>query len=61
MVFKAGPEKELVSENAISATDILYGVAAVDGAWLARTGRALIKVSAASSGTSRGSAPPATP
>lgn len=61
MVFKAGPEKNLVSESSISATDILYGVAAVDGAWIARTGRALIKVSAASPAGPRDSAPPATP
>ena len=61
MVFKAGAEKNLVSESSISATDILYGVAAVDGAWIARTGRALIKVSATSSAGPRDSVSPATP
>ncbi len=46
MVFKAAREKELVGESTVSSTDILYGVAAVDGAWLIRTGRGLMKVTA---------------
>lgn len=33
-----------VSENELSATDITYGVAAVDGAWIIRTGRGLLRI-----------------
>lgn len=49
VVFKSGPQKELVGESTVSSTDILYGVAAVDGAWLIRTGRGLMKVTAGQS------------
>ncbi|MDB5340909.1 MAG: Pyrrolo-quinoline quinone [Planctomycetaceae bacterium] len=43
-VLKAGPVLEVVGENSISVTDIVYGVAAVDNAWLVRSGRSLVKV-----------------
>lgn len=59
MVFKTGPEKALIGESTISSTDILYGVAAVDGAWIARTGRALVKVTTAPATGDRPSQAPA--
>lgn len=48
LVMKAGPELQLIAENSISVTDIVYGVAAVDGSWLVRSGRSLVKVVAPS-------------
>jgi outer membrane protein assembly factor BamB len=44
VAYKAGPTPERVAESSISTTDVVYGVAAVDGAWLVRTGRGLIKI-----------------
>lgn len=44
VVLEAGAALKEVGENSISATDIIYGVAAVDNAWLVRTGRGLIKI-----------------
>jgi hypothetical protein len=46
VALKTGPELEEVAESTISVTDIVYGVAAVDGAWLVRTGRSLLRISA---------------
>ncbi|MBX3441994.1 MAG: PQQ-like beta-propeller repeat protein [Planctomyces sp.] len=46
VVYRAAPEEELLGESSVSATDIVYGIAAVDAAWLVRTGRSLIKVAA---------------
>jgi outer membrane protein assembly factor BamB len=46
IALRAGPELHEVGESTISATDVLYGVAAVEGAWLVRTGRGLIKIAA---------------
>lgn len=46
VVMKAGAERQVVAENSISVTDIVYGVAAVDHAWLFRSGRSLIKIAA---------------
>ena len=61
-VYKAGPEKEQVAESSVSSTDILYGVAAVDGAWIIRTGRGLTKVTAsAPAGPNSPNGPPAGP
>jgi outer membrane protein assembly factor BamB len=44
VVLKASDTLEEVGESALSATDVVYGVAAIDGAWLIRTGRGLVKV-----------------
>lgn len=44
VVLKARPTLEEVGENPLTATDIVYGVAAAEGAWLVRTGRSLIKI-----------------
>lgn len=46
VVLNAGPTLEEVGESTLSSTDVVYGVAAVDGAWLVRTGRGLIKIAA---------------
>lgn len=46
VVLKAGPTLEEVGESTLSSTDVVYGVAAVEGAWLVRTGRGLIKIAA---------------
>lgn len=46
VVLKAGPTLEEVGESTLSATDVVYGVAAAEGAWLVRTGRGLIKIAA---------------
>lgn len=46
VVLKAGPNLEEVGESTLSATDVVYGVAAVEGAWLVRTGRGLVKIAA---------------
>lgn len=46
VTLKAGRELEVVGESSLSATDIVYGVAAVDEAWIVRTGRGLIRISA---------------
>jgi len=45
LTVKSGPVWEEVGESSVSTTDIVYGVAAIEGAWLIRTGRGLIKLS----------------
>jgi outer membrane protein assembly factor BamB len=47
LALKSGPIWDEVGESSVSATDIIYGVAAIDGAWLIRTGRGLIKLTTA--------------
>ena len=44
IVLQAGAVLSEVGENTISATDVIYGVAADDHAWLVRTGRGLIRI-----------------
>jgi outer membrane protein assembly factor BamB len=44
VTLKGGRELVEVAESQVSTTDIVYGVAAVDGAWIVRTGRALIRI-----------------
>jgi hypothetical protein len=44
VTLKSGPELEIVGESQISTTDIVYGVAAVDGGWIVRTGRGLVRI-----------------
>lgn len=51
-VYKTGREKETLGESSISTTDVVYGVAAVDNAWIVRTGRGLVRVSSPASETS---------
>jgi outer membrane protein assembly factor BamB len=46
VTLKAGPELVEVAESQISATDIVYGVAADDYSWVVRTGRGLIRIHA---------------
>jgi len=46
IALKSGPELQEVGESTISATDVVYGVAAVEGVWLVRTGRSLVKIAA---------------
>lgn len=46
VTLKAGSELVEVAESQISATDIVYGVAADDSSWIIRTGRGLIRMSA---------------
>ncbi|WP_425618880.1 PQQ-binding-like beta-propeller repeat protein [Anatilimnocola sp. NA78] len=41
-VYQAADTAQLLGENSISTTDVVYGVAAVDRSWLVRTGRGLI-------------------
>lgn len=36
-----------IGESSLSATDVVYGVAAVEGAWIVRTGRGLLRIGAA--------------
>ena len=43
-MYRRGRMADRVAESSLSATDIVYGVAAVEDAWLVRTGRGLIKV-----------------
>jgi hypothetical protein len=45
VVLESGPTVIEVGENTISATDVIYGVAAADQAWLVRTGRGLLRIS----------------
>lgn len=45
VVLKAGPELQRIADNSISVTDVVYGVAAVDNAWIVRSGRSLVKIS----------------
>ncbi len=44
-VYRAGDVAESLGESSISTTDVVYGVAAVNGAWIVRTGRGLIRIS----------------
>lgn len=48
VALQAGSELQEIGESTISATDVVYGVAAIDGAWLVRTGRSLLKITALS-------------
>ncbi|MEX2175597.1 MAG: PQQ-binding-like beta-propeller repeat protein [Pirellulaceae bacterium] len=43
-VVQAGPQYQLLAENELSFTDVVYGVAAVDGSLLLRAGRSLARV-----------------
>jgi hypothetical protein len=43
-VVKAGRELEVLAENKLAVKGRVYGVAAVEGAFLVRTGTALIRV-----------------
>jgi outer membrane protein assembly factor BamB len=45
VTLKSGPELVEVGESTISATDVVYGAAAVNGSWIIRTGRGLLRVS----------------
>lgn len=45
VALKAGPELAELAESQLSATDIVYGVAAIDGSWIVRTGRGLVRIS----------------
>lgn len=45
VALKAGPELVELAESQLSATDVVYGVAAIDGSWIVRTGRGLVRVS----------------
>jgi len=44
VMLRAGPTLEILGESQISTTDIVYGVAAVDGCWIVRSGRGLIRI-----------------
>lgn len=46
VTLAGGSELRVVAESQISATDIVYGVAAVDGSWIVRTGRGLTRIHA---------------
>lgn len=45
VALKSDREPFTVAESQVSATDVVYGVAAIDGAWIVRTGRGLVRVS----------------
>jgi outer membrane protein assembly factor BamB len=45
VTLKAGPELVELAESQLSATDVVYGIAAVDGSWIVRTGRGLVRIS----------------
>ena len=47
VVLKAGVVLEGIGESTISATDVIYGVAATQGAWIVRTGRGLFRIGTA--------------
>ncbi len=47
ITMQGGPEAKEISESTISSTDVVYGVAAVDGSWLVRTGRGLYRITGA--------------
>jgi outer membrane protein assembly factor BamB len=51
VTLKGGRELVEVAESQISTTDIVYGVAAVERAWIVRSGRALIRISPATTST----------
>jgi outer membrane protein assembly factor BamB len=42
VTLKGGSELVEVAESHVSTTDVVYGVAAVDSAWIVRTGRGLV-------------------
>lgn len=44
VVLKAGREQEVLAENKLAVKGRVYGVAAVEGAFLVRTGTALIRI-----------------
>lgn len=44
VVLAASREQQVVAENSISTTDIVYGVAAAEGAWIVRKGRGLQRI-----------------
>lgn len=46
--LRGGAAVEEVGESQVTATDVVYGVAAVNGSWVVRTGRGLVRVSASS-------------
>jgi len=46
VTLKGGPVLVEVAESQVSTTDIVYGVAAVDGCWIVRTGRGMVRISA---------------
>lgn len=46
VTLAGGSELRVVAESQLSATDIVYGVAAVDGSWIVRTGRGLTRIHA---------------
>jgi outer membrane protein assembly factor BamB len=54
VTLKGGRELVEVAESQVSTTDIVYGVAAVKGAWIVRTGRGLARIG----GKAAESAPP---
>jgi outer membrane protein assembly factor BamB len=43
-VVRTGPEKKVLAENRIDVSDRVYGVAAIDGAFVVRTERALVRL-----------------
>jgi outer membrane protein assembly factor BamB len=43
--FPAQTEAPELVESSLSATDVVYGVASADGAWIIRTGRGLVRIS----------------
>ncbi len=45
VTLQGGPELVEVAESQVSTTDVVYGVAAVEGTWIVRTGRGLIRIS----------------
>jgi len=44
VVMKAGKEMDVLAENKLPGKGRVYGVAAIEGAFLVKTGTALIKV-----------------
>ena len=40
-----GPTLEEIGENSLSATDVVYGIAAAEQSWFIRTGRGLLRIS----------------
>lgn len=45
VMLESAPTLKLLGESQVSTTDIVYGVAAVDGSWIVRTGRGLVRIS----------------
>lgn len=50
-VLADGPELQEIGESQLAATDVVYGVAAVEGAWIVRTGRGLLRIGEATQPT----------